>query len=282
MKMKPTIYDIAKASNFSRSTVSRVITNDPRVDPKTRDAIKKIIKEMNFKPSSIARSLVKGSTDIISLIVGDITNPFYVEISKTIQEILFHYGYMTVLCNSDYNIEMEDKYLDTSMDKHFSGICMMSATGSESKLQEAVDNGIPVVLINRYSPAVNTDAILVDDYKGAYAAIQYLVGLGHKRIALLNGPKRSTASENTKNGYISMMNEAGLAIMEGDIMEGDLTSRSGYVAGKFLLENKKDITAVLCTTDAMAVGLIEAYSEAGKAVPDDISVIGYDRSKLSV
>ncbi len=279
--MNPTIYDIAKACKFSRSTISRVINGDPKVKKQTRENIQRVIKEMKYSPSGIARSLVKGSTDIVSLIVGDITNPFYVEISKTIQETLYKHGYMTVLCNSDYNIDLENKYIETSIEKNFSGIIMMSATGSDEKLKKAIENNIHIVLVNRYSPKVNTDAVLVDDFKGAYMATGYLISLGHKRIALLNGPQHSTASRNTLEGYIAMMNEAGLEIREGDITEGDLTQRAGSAVGTSILQSKKDITAILCTTDAMATGVIDTYLGCGKKIPEDLSVIGYDWSRLS-
>lgn len=274
--MKPTISDIARISGFSKSTVSRVLSNSANVDADTREKIRKVITQRNYRPSEIARSLVKGSTSIISLIVGDIMNPYYIETAKVIQEQMYAAGYMVVLCNSDFNHEIENEYLDAVLNNSFAGVFMISATGTAEKLREVLDGGVPVVMINRYLPGMNTNSVLIDENCGVQLATRHLIDLGHKRIALLNAPKSSSSGMIARQGYISALGAAGLEPRPGDIAEVELRRQNGYDFGLKILHS--DISAVVCLNVSTALGVIDAYRANGKNVPDDLSVVGYDIS----
>lgn len=275
-KNKITITDIARISGFSKSTVSRVLRNSNKVDDATRKKIMNVIDQLNYKPSEIARNLVKGSTNIISLIVGDISNPYYVDTAKIIQVLMHKAGYMVVLCNSDFDHIIEDEYLDAVLKNNFAGVFMISATGSKNKLEEIINKGIPVLTINRYLPGLNTSSVLIDDYYGVQLATRHLIELGHKRIALLNAPKGSTPALNAINGFTDILKSYGISSKEGDVTEVELIRKNGYDFGIYLLNT--DVTAVVCLNTATALGVIDAYRHNGKSVPKDLSVVGYDIS----
>jgi len=274
--MKPTIADIAKMSGFSKTTVSRVLSNSENVCFSTRERILQIISENRYRPSEVARSLAKGSTNLIALIVGDITNPYYIEIAKVIQQLMYSEGYMVILCNSDFDHRVEDEYLDTIMNNNIAGVFMISSTGTSEKLSEVLESGIPVVMINRYLPGVSTNTVLIDEYLGVQMATNHLIGLGHKKIALLNAPPLSSSAINALNGFRSALDAAGLRKLDEYIVEVELRHDKGYEFGLKLLHS--DITAVVCLNIATATGVIDAFRNNGKNIPDDLSVVGYDIS----
>ncbi len=280
--MNYTIRDIAKLTGFSRSTVSRVLTDSPRVDPETRKKILQTIKEINFSPNGIARSLVKGHTNLIALIIGDIANPFYAELTKAIEQVLYARGYMIVLCHSNYENEKEEKYIEAAKEYNFTGIIMVTATETETLVDKLKTIRCPLVLVNRYLPSFNTDTVLADNYKGGYLATKHLIVLGHKHIGHICGPQTSTASEERLRGYKDAMKGANLYFDESYIFQGNLKKDSGEVYARYLLDNKKEITGVFCGNDLMASGLIDVFLERGKSIPEDLSVVGYDNSKVAI
>ena len=274
--MKPTIADIARMSGFSKTTVSRVIGNSENVDIETREKILQVISKYRYRPSEVARNLAKGSTNMIALIVGDITNPYYIEIAKVIQQLMYSAGYMVILCNSDFDHKIEDEYLDTIMNNNIAGVFMISTTGTAVKLNEVLESGVHVVMINRSLFGVSTNTVLIDEYLGVQLATKHLIELGHKKIALLNAPPFSSSALNAFNGFKSILEAAGLEKQDEFVVEVELRHDKGYEFGLKLLHS--DITAVVCLNIATATGVIEAFRNNGKSIPNDLSVVGYDIS----
>jgi LacI family transcriptional regulator len=282
ISMKVTMRDIAKASGFSNSTISRVLNNHPNIDTETKNKIINVMRELNYKPEKVEKSIKSKKDNIISIILGDINNPFYSEITSVIESDLYKAGYMAVLCNSNYQQDREKKYLEVVLEFKFSGVILISALGDEEVVKKLIKKNIPVIFVNRYLPSINTSVVSTDDYKGTYMATKYLIELGHKRIGYLKGPQTSSASKERERAFINIMNEYSLKLNSDDIYEGNLKPSSGYEFGKHLLENKSDISAVVCGNDLMAVGLIDCFLDNGKSIPDDLSVIGYDDSPAAV
>jgi LacI family transcriptional regulator len=282
IRLKCTIKDIAELSGFSRSTVSRVLNNSENVDLATKEKIEQTIKQMCYTPSIIARSLVRGQFNLIALIIGDISNPFYADLTKAIEEILYKEGHMIVLCHTNYDQTKEERYIEAVKEYNFAGVIMVTATETESLVANLKSVKCPIVLVNRYLPSFETDTVLVDNYRGAYIATRHLIDLGHKNIAHIYGPQNSTASKERIRGYIDAMKEANLTVDESYLFPGDLKRASGISFAQYLLESQKHITGVFCSNDLTAAGVIDVMTENGKSVPDDLSVVGYDDSQVAL
>ncbi|MDR3588958.1 MAG: LacI family DNA-binding transcriptional regulator [Negativicutes bacterium] len=280
--MKLTIKDIAKKSGHSCSTVSRVLNDSPFVSEKTRARVKKVIEDMDFRPNHVARGLVKGQMNIVVCIIGDRWNPFYAELFSAAEEVLNREGFLAVLCYTNYEPVKEEKYLEAALENNFAGVIMVTAPETQQLAENLAKLDCPVVLANRYLASVPTDVVLMDNYHGGYIATRHLIDLGHRRIAHWAGPDNSTASRDRVRGYREAMREAGLEVREGDILKGNLLESEGYQFACELLNNPRDVTAVFCGNDMMASGVVRAYSEHGKRIPQDMSVIGFDDSPVAV
>jgi LacI family transcriptional regulator len=280
--MKPTIKDIAKYSGHSCSTVSRVLNDSPFVSETTRARVKKVIDDMDFRPNYVARGLVKGRMNIVVCIIGDRWNPFYAELFSAAEEVLNRQGYLAVLCYTNYEPIKEEKYLEAAAEYNFAGVIMVTAPETQQLAENLAKLDCPVVLANRYLVSVPTDIVLMDNYHGGYIATRHLIDLGHRRIAHWSGPDNSTASRDRVRGYREAMREADLEVRDGDIVKGNLLESEGYQFAGHLLDNPRDITAVFCGNDMMASGVVRAYIERGKKIPDDLSLVGFDDSPLAV
>ncbi len=280
--MKLTIRDIAKQSGHSCSTVSRVLNDSPYVSEKTRTRVKKVIDDMGFRPNHVARGLVTGQMNIVVCIIGDRWNPFYAELFSAAEEVLNQAGFLAVLCYTDYEPVKEEKYLEAASEYNFAGVIMVTAPETPKLAENLAKLECPVVLANRYLASVPTDVVLMDNYHGGYIATRHLIDLGHRRIACWAGPENSTASRDRVRGYREAMREAGLAVEDDDLVKGNLLESEGYQFACDLLDNPRDITAVFCGNDMMASGVIKAYVERGRKIPEDLSVIGFDDSPVAV
>jgi LacI family transcriptional regulator len=271
-----TIEKIAKLAGVSRSTVSRVITGHPNVKAATRQRVEKVIQEVNYSPNSIARGLARGTLNIVALLVGDIRNPFYSEIARSVEDIASREGYMVVLCDTDYDFKKEKLYLNAAKQYGFAGLILMTAMDSEELIPVLDGMQCPVVLLNRYIHSYESDVVLVDNYQGGYMVAQHLTELGHRHIGFLAGPELSTASSERGKGFRQGLEDAGIKLKSSDIAYGNLQMPSGYEYGKKISRMKRRPTAIFAGNDLMALGIIQALSEEGIRVPEDISIVGYD------
>lgn len=277
--MKIRIKDIAKKLNISESTVSRALSDHPRISESTKKRVKIAAKKLNYRPNLIAKSLKLQSTNTIGLIIGDITNPFYPDIVKSAEDIANKNDFTIILCNSDYDPEKELRYLNILMGKRVDGM-LITPVGSASNVQRLLDqNNVPFVLIDSKPMSKNSaNCVYADLEFGAYSAVKYLIQLGHTKIALINGPKTTSPCLQLESGFIKAMRELNIDINRNYLKECNLKMAGGYNAMKALLTlNKSELpTAVLFISDTTAIGAYDAVEEKGLHIPEDISVIGYD------
>ena len=269
---------IAKLAGVSRSTVSRVLTNNKNVKGETEKKVREAMLLCNYKPNAMARGLVTGRMNIVALVVADITTPFYSELVAIISECLRAKGYLVSLYNFGNNATLQDDDLRTLFDYGFAGIIIADARNDPafgSILQSA---RCPVVLLNRHIDAVTEyDAIMNDNFLGGHMATKHLLDLGHRSIATLTGPKKSTSSIDRHKGYLHALEERGIAPAKNLVAEGDLRYESGYkFADALLAGNKKSCTAVFAGNDMMAIGVLSRCRELGVNVPKELSVVGFD------
>lgn len=277
-----TITDIAHLAGVSPATVSRVINKRPGVKNNIRKRVNEIIAEKGYVPSTLASGLSRGQTNIIGLILGDIRNPFYADLTYFAQKQLQNYGYNAMLFDSEYNSDKELECLIIANQLRFSGIIMTSALDSID-LIHTIDNLLcPVVLLNRTIENFNGSTVEMDNALAGYILTKHLIDLGHSSIAFLTGPKNSSSSSNRVLGFYKAMKEYRLPIIRDNIITGDLTQKTGYQVGLDIISNFHNYpSAIICGNDLMAIGLIDACLRNGIRVPEDISVAGFDDIKVS-
>ena len=274
-----TIYDIAKKANVSISTVSRVFNGSPLVCKKTKKKVQKIIEEMNYIPSAIARSLVCQSSKTIGLIVSDVTNPFFTDAIDGIESILSSQGFTAFLCDTRYSLERENRYITQMLEKRVDGIIIFSAYASDANLITKTKNIIPLVSVQSIFKEV--DCINTTDEEGAFEAVDYLIKLGHKNIAfLVYDYENSTISDRMK-GYVKAHKSNGAPVKKEYILKSKFGSNAGYYLAKELLEKFPEVTAVFAYNDAIALSAYMAINQKGLKIPDDISIVGYDDIELA-
>lgn len=284
IKVAITIKDIARLANVSITTVSRVINNKSEgISEATRSKILEIIKETNYQPNTIARGLVTKKTKSIGLIIPDITNPFFPDIARGVEDSANIYGYNVFLCNTDDKIDKENDYIKALKEKYVDGIIFTSSSITESKhISEIMNNNIPIVMIDRYIKPERRKicGVFLDNYKGGYLATKHLIDLGHNNIACISGPLYTESAKERLRGYKDALAENNIKINEEIIIEGDYKIKGGALALEKLLD-KKYITGVFACNDLMAYGAYKTLKANGYKIPNDISVVGFDDIQLS-
>ena len=279
--MNITIKDIARLANVSIATVSKVINNKTEgISEETKNRILQLIKETGYQPNAIARSLVTKKTKTIGLIVPDISNPFFPDVARGVEDGAHMDGYNVFLCNTDDNLDKEIEYIKVLREKCVDGIIFTS--GSIPKYEHIVElrtSGIPIVIIDRRIDSEDVYGVFLDNYKGGYIATRYLISLGHKRIGCVTGPLYVSSAIERLEGYKKALMDNGIDIDETLIFEGDYRISGGAVGAEKLLDRK--VTAIFAFNDLMAYGAYLTIRSHGYKIPDDISVVGFDDIQLS-
>ncbi|AZN43134.1 LacI family DNA-binding transcriptional regulator [Paenibacillus albus] len=280
--MQPKIKDVARLAGVSVTTVSRVLNGEKYVKDDLKQKVTLAIQELGYAPSHIARSLVRNKTNLIGVIVPDITSSFYATILSSIEEAASENDYNLLVCNISENIDKEHKYLNVFQEMRVEGIIIM-----HEKINEDIRNliqkmKIPVIFSSVKPMGQEFVSVIVDDYKAAYDATAYLIGLGHEAIGFLGGDMRDiTSGQNRYSGYRNALTDSGIKIIHEHIRFGDYKVKSGYEQMKELLRVKQPPTAVFAVSDDMAVGAMNCIRDNGLRVPEDISVMGFDGSQLT-
>ncbi|WP_027339852.1 LacI family DNA-binding transcriptional regulator [Halonatronum saccharophilum] len=278
---KVTIYDVAEWADVGIGTVSRVLNNSERVSDKTREKVLEAIKELNYQPNAMARGLALQKTGSIGVIVPCFTHHFFVEVLKGVQEELQQIDLDLVLFNVE-NKEQKDKHIDRILkERRVDGVLAITLSMTKKEVKRFKDLNLPLVLVNDLQDEVSS--IFVNDFSGAKEAIEYLIDLGHKKIAFLNGSLRSKQAKERLRGVKAGFKAKGLKLDENLYKEGQFTEESGYKLMEQLLKETKDRwpSAVFAASDNQAIGALQAIEESGLKVPEDFALIGYDNIELA-
>jgi LacI family transcriptional regulator len=276
-----TIREVAERAGVSYATVSHVINRTRVVSQETRERVLAAMADLSYRPNALARSLRQCKTNTIGLVLPDSANPFFAEISRSIEDEAFNRGYSVFLCNTELDIQRELFYVDVLSKKQVDGIIFVAAGDQADSLDFLQRQQMPVVMIDRDLPNVEVDAVLTDHRLGGYLATRHLILLGHKRIACIAGPSSITPSAERLTGYRKALQEARLGFDEKLILRGDYHARSGMELTHAVLRMKPRPTAIFALNDLMALGALRAAAEAGLSVPRDLAVIGYDDLELA-
>ncbi|WP_088005538.1 catabolite control protein A [Indiicoccus explosivorum] len=278
--MPVTIYDVAREANVSMATVSRVVNGNTNVKPATRKKVLRVIEELGYRPNAVARGLASKKTTTVGVVIPDISNSFYAELARGIEDIATMYRYNILLSNSDGNSDKEELLLETMLGKQVDGIVFMSDAISESLLTDMQRASVPVVLAGTVDESATVASVNIDYRLAAFEAVSRLAASGHQRIAFVSGPFSADINRHYKlRGYADALNEKGLPFEEDLIKE----TGNSYEEGMESYKQLKDAgaTAFFAGSDELAIGLIHAATEDGYAIPEDIEVISYEDSKLA-
>lgn len=276
--MKVTVKDVAKQAKTSVATVSRVINNSGFVSPDLKKRVIKVINELEYHPNAIAKSLKKDKTNMIGLLISDITNPFFSAIVRGVEDTVYKEGFTVFLCNTDKDKNKENKYIMQLLEKQVEGLIISAATSDADNFRILIDRKIPLVFVNRAPENLQVDAVINNNEYGGYIATKHLIELNHKKIATIVGPNDINTGYERKNGYIKALEEFGIKINTNFIKIGDFSMESGYKAVKELLRLKMLPTAIFIANNEMALGAVKALKEEKVKIPEDISIVGFDSS----
>ncbi|HHT43608.1 MAG TPA: LacI family transcriptional regulator [Firmicutes bacterium] len=278
-----TVRDVAKKAEVSISTVSRVLTGNARVSPELRQRVIEAVEELGYRPNALARGLRMRRTAVIGLLIPDISNPFFGQLARVVEDAANNRGYAILLCNSQNSRRREIQYLDLLRTQQVDGVLVVTSGAVGDQLDEFFKlTGAAVLALDRRIPQFGGPWIGVDPYPGAKEAVRHLLELGHRRIGVVRGVEGSVSSDERYNAIARALDESGLP-QERWIWSGEYTLETGVEAGVALaqLPDEERPTAVITTSEFSAYGLIEGASRHGISVPEQLSVVGYDNTAFA-
>ncbi|EKF9984861.1 substrate-binding domain-containing protein [Vibrio cholerae] len=272
-----TMKDIARLAGVSTSTVSHVINKSRFVSDEIAERVNNAAQQLNYAPSALARSLKMNRTKTIGMLVTTSTNPFFGEVVKGVERSCYHKGYNLILCNTEGDNQRMKASINTLLQKRVDGLLLMCSTLEGERL-DVFDRypDIPVVVMDWGPILFASDKIQDNSLQGGYMAAKHLIECGHKEIGCITGPLIRHQAQMRYEGYKRALAEAGLGIHPDWIIESDFECEGGYQAFEKLYERGKLPSALFVCNDMMAMGVIQAASQRGLRVPDDLSLIGYD------
>ena len=275
---KPTIKDIARMADVSIATVSMVLNNkDASISPATKERVLQIIKEQNYISNKVARSMVTRRTKTIGLIIPDIANPFFPELARGAEDMASEAGYNIIFCNTDDDLDKEEKYIDMLTSKMVDGIVLTQSAKRTGYIAGIDRTSIPIILIDRNAENHNIKGkVLVNNEVGAYQAVRHLIEKGYRKIVLITGESTTRTSLDRMLGYKKALKESGIAFNEEYIWAGHFKSEWGEEAIRMILERRLPFDAVFCGNDLIAISVIKTLKNANFIIPDDVGVVGFD------
>jgi DNA-binding LacI/PurR family transcriptional regulator len=272
----PDIRTVAALAKVSIATVSRTINGSPAVSERLSKRVWLAIEQLNYFPNTHARSLVSGRSRLFGIIVENITNPFFPELIQSFEEIAVAHGYEILVSSSNSDVRVLTTCVRRMLERKVEGVAVLTFGEEESVLDQLVDHDVPMVLAEFRLDNPKASTILLDYTTGIQAAVNHLKELGHRQIAFLAGPHTLHSAITRENDYRTAMQAAGLPINKKWVVECDHTLKGGVAGFGHLRALAARPTAILCSNDMTAIGVLRAAYLEGLRVPDDLSVIGLD------
>lgn len=279
--MNPTIRDVAELAGVHPSTVSRVINNDSRISEKTKNKVLLIIKKLEYTPNAIARGLKIKRTYTLGMLIPDITNPFFAEIARGVEDAANANGFNIILCNTDDKLKKERIYLEILKGKRVDGLILGTAHIKDKSIIELEKKKFPYILLSRNIEGLDKNCVIVDDVAGGIMVTEYLIKLGHRRIAHITGPPTVRAANNRLEGYKFALEKHQIEYHEELVKEGDFRIKGGYQVMKRFLKLAEPPTAIFAANDLLALGAMQAIQREKYHIPEDFCIIGFDDIRLA-
>jgi DNA-binding LacI/PurR family transcriptional regulator len=270
------IRTIARAANVSIATVSRAMNHVPTVNPKMAKRVWEVIDELDYFPNTQARALVSGRSRLFGLIVSEITNPFFPELIQGFEDIAVENGYEILVSSTNYDPKRMSHCIRRMLERKVEGVAVMTFGIEEPLLDQLAKRKVPLVFIDVGPRRPSISVLKVDYHHGIRQGVQHLAALGHRSISFVSGPMKLHSAQSRVSAFSQSLQECGITPDPQSIIEGDHTMEGGIAAMGKILDAKLPPTAVMCSNDMTAIGVLHKLYRAGLRVPDDFSVIGFD------
>ncbi|MDQ4503800.1 LacI family DNA-binding transcriptional regulator [Sinomonas sp. ASV322] len=266
--------DVAQLAGVSTAVVSYVVNGGPkRVSPATEAKVRDAIAALGYRPNAAARALKLGSSEMLGMVVPDITSPFFATLTHAVEEAAVARGYALLMANSGGSLSAERRAVEQLASRRVDGV-FLSSVLFEPDLRELEAMEIPAVLLNHSTESPGFDSVGVDFVEAGRAAVEHLVSHGHRNIGLIMGITTGGGLDGREAGWRKGLEDAGLPV--GPVMRQPFDRDGGYQAGKWLLNSAERPTAIFASSDLIAVGLLRAFHEGGVRVPDDVAIVSFD------
>jgi len=278
-----TIVDIARALNISKSTVSRALHEHSDINAQTREAVLKMARELDYQPNQLAQGLVNSKTNTVGIIVPEFLTYFFPTVIIGAQEVAAAAGYNVIICQSQESFKTEVANANVLLSSRVDGV-LISMTRETKKFEhfKTFDRyGIPVVFFNRVCEEINTSKVLVNDYEGAFKAVEHLIVSGYKNIAHIGGPSVLRITYNRLNGYMDALKKYKLPVKKDMIVYSDLSPKAALQCAEKLLSRKNRPDAVFCVNDPTAIQLMLYAKKRGIKIPDELGVVGFSNDPMA-
>lgn len=272
------IREVAEQAGVSLGTVSNVLNRPEIVAAATRQRVQAVIEQLGFVRNASAHQLRAGRSPYLGLVVLDVTNPFFTEVARGVEDAANEAGYVVILCNSDSSPEKEKRYLHMLLEQRTAGILITPVQNDVSSLQRLRQREIAVVLLDRPSRARDLCSVAIDDALGGELALRHLLELGHRRIVFVSGPLSIRQYGERRRGARRALKMAGLDPNEilSDLILATQNARSGEQCVETILASPHQPTAIFCANDLLALGVMRGLSQHGIDIPNEMALVGYD------
>jgi LacI family transcriptional regulator len=282
-KKRTTIHDIANKLNVTASTVSRALNDHPKISASTKKLVRQMAKELSYQPNSLAAALRNGRSNIVGVIVPQADRNFFSSVIHGIEEVVNKAGYNVIICQSDDSLEKEKSNLRALLEAQVDGILVSYAkeTTDFTHYQKIIKKGVPLILFDRQDESLNTDAVVIDDYLGAYKATEHLIEQGCRRIVHFSGPENVSIYRERRRGYEEALKRHGIDIDDNLIIHSNLKLADGRQHGHDIAEWNQLPDAIFSASDYSAMGAIESLKEHNIKIPDQIAVVGFSNESFT-
>lgn len=277
-KSRISLRDVARRAGVSTATVSRVMNNLDYVSHSVRTRVEKAVKELDYSPNRVARRLRvrDGERKLLGLLVPDIQNPFYVDVIRGVEDMVFARDYAVYICNFAQDYEKEKTYLNKLQSESIDGLIVAPYHEDDKMVISLVREKFPIVCVDRGLKGVDVDLVVVDNEKGAYNAVNHLIEIGHRRIGYVGGLYSIPTSQKRHDGYVKALKANGLEIDNDLIKFGDSKHVSGMRLTAEFLDMPCPPTALFTGNNVITLGALETIHSRGLSIPADIAILGFD------
>lgn len=272
---KFTMRDVARLAGVSVATVSAVINGTATVSAARAQKVREAMEALDYHPDQIARSLKVGRTDVIGMVVSDITNAFFPEVIRGVEDAAQTEGYSVILCNSNEDPEQERRHLSTLFSRRVDGV-LLACSDASTAYDSLARRRFPIVFVDRLPHGLTHAGVSTDNVDAGYRATRHLIELGHERIAFIAGRLRLSPHADRLDGFRKAMQEQNLAVRDEYLRMGDLQTETGYQSGLELLRLPAPPTAIITSNNKMLLGLMRSVAELQVPCPGAVSIVGFD------
>jgi LacI family transcriptional regulator len=275
------IRTIARLAKVSIATVSRTMNRVSTVNPAMAKRVWDVIEKLDYVPNTQARALVSGRSRLFGLLISDITNPFFPELIQGFEDVAVEHGYEILMSSTNYDPKRMALCIRRMLERKVEGVAVMTFGIEQPLLEQLANRKVPLVFVDVGPEGPGISVLKVDYHRGIRQGVEHLHGLGHRRIGFVSGPVRLNSAHARLAAFTAAAREAGIAVRPEWVLEGDHTLEGGVAAMQRLLESEEMPTAVMCSNDMTAIGVMHTAYRAGVHVPRDLSVIGFDDIHLA-